>query len=189
MDWHLNRYGECYGDYQQLAFPHISIRPRSYFKPTHALNTQVRRSLQTVLKQHKKQVDDEEMLEYMINMIADPDADLLSNAKAISEGPGQFLLSLGLCDDDREVLVIFMHYNLSYFCCSNNTKCIYCTGHTVWLRNVFIVQAICKDLVKVLAAAAADVVAAAKKSSKLFNDVTVLKKAVVIPKVKSPTDV
>ena len=118
MDWHLNRYGECYGDYQQLAFPHISIRPRSYFKPTHALNTQVRRSLQTVLKQHKKQVDDEDMLEYMINMIADPDADLLSNAKAISEGPGQFLLSLGLCDDDREVLVIFMHYNLSYFCCS-----------------------------------------------------------------------
>ena len=38
-------------------------------------------------------------------MIADPDADLLSDAKAISEGPGQFLLSLGLCDDDREVLV------------------------------------------------------------------------------------
>ena len=35
-------------------------------------------------------------------------------------------------------------------------------------------------------AAAADVVAAAKKSSKLFTDVSVLKKAVVIPKVKSP---
>ena len=59
----------------------------------------------TVLKQHKKQVDDEEMLEYMVNMIADPDANLLSNAKAISEGPGQFLLSLGLCNDDDEVLV------------------------------------------------------------------------------------
>ena len=152
MDWHLNRYGECYGDYQQLAFPHISIRPRSYFKPTHALNTQVRRSLQTVLKQHKKQVDDEEMLEYMINMIADPDADLLSNAKAISEGPGQFLLSLGLCDDDREVLVRFMHQNLfillfkQYRCYEMYllyrpycmvTKCIYCTGHMQGLGQGF----------------------------------------------------
>lgn len=36
-----------------------------------------------------------------------------------------------------------------------------------------------------LSAAAADVVAAAKQTSKLFTDVTVLKKAVVIPKVKS----
>ena len=36
-----------------------------------------------------------------------------------------------------------------------------------------------------LSAAAADVGAAAKQTSKLFTDVTVLKKAVVIPKVKS----